>query len=290
MNSWPQHSEGGSRPLPRCIRPDVFLRCAAANVSMSLMGVRRIILTVIICAAAATLAQNLAAQNTGTAHPSSVAQNSGQSPETRPPSAVNSDASLEIMPRGGQSTPAAESTPSQPSDTGLLSRPAEPELPPLPLSGPPASITASPPHRALPYLGISVQRIESHATPGRDIVGLEVVDVDSNSPAERAGLKGRGGMTKLGATGATAGALMAPLDIVMMPLLKKTGQLGQTGDLILAIDDRRVASEIDLENSLEESKPGDTMYFTVTRLGPDGIRQSKKIPVKLGNPIQSTFP
>ena len=52
-------------------------------------------------------------------------------------------------------------------------------------------------------------------------------------------------MTKLGATGATAGALMAPLDIVMMPLLKKSGQLGQTGDLILEIDDQRVTDQAD---------------------------------------------
>jgi S1-C subfamily serine protease len=151
-------------------------------------------------------------------------------------------------------------------------------------------MTASNPRPALPYLGISVQRIESHSTPGRDIVGLEIVSVDRDSPAEHAGLKGRRGMTKLGATGATAGALMAPLDIVTMPLLKKAGQLGQTGDLILAIDDRRVASEIDLETALEDSKPGDTIYLTVTRVVRDGAYQTRKIPVKLGSPMQSTFP
>jgi S1-C subfamily serine protease len=138
---------------------------------------------------------------------------------------------------------------------------------------------------ALPYLGVSVQRTESHSVPGHDVEGLEIISVDPNSPAEHAGLKGRGSMTKLGATGATAGALMAPLDIVMMPLLKKSGQLGQTGDLILEIDDQRVTDQADLENALANSKPGDTLYVTVARLNRSGSRQTMKIPCKLSEPL-----
>jgi S1-C subfamily serine protease len=240
-----------------------------------------------IFAAIMMLSATARAQGNSAGNQAQAGQTSSQ---TRSHADANSDAALEIMPRAALPSPAAESTASQPRDAGVLGRPAEPLLPPLPTSGPPSSITASTPHRMLPYLGVSVQRIESHSTPGKDIVGLEIVGVDAGSPAERAGLKGRGGMTKLGATGATAGALMAPLDIVMMPLLKKARQLGQTGDLIVAIDDRRVASEFDLENALEDSRPGDTMYFTVTRLAADGKQQTKKIPVKLGSPVQSAFP
>jgi S1-C subfamily serine protease len=173
-----------------------------------------------------------------------------------------------------------------PSDTGSFNSP-EQELPPLPTSGPPISMLANDAQQlqpALPYLGISVQRIDSHSTPGRAIEGLEIVSIDPNSPAERAGLKGRDGMTRLGASGATAGALMAPLDIALMPLLKKTGQLGQPGDLIVAIDDRRVVGEADLETALGDSKPGDTIYLTVVRLGSNGTRRTMKLPVKLGEP------
>jgi S1-C subfamily serine protease len=132
-----------------------------------------------------------------------------------------------------------------------------------------------------PYLGISVQRIESHATPGHDLEGLEIVGVDPGSPAERAGLKSRGGMTRLGASSATAGALIAPLDIALMPLLKKTGQLGQSGDIIVAIDDRRVMGEVDLETALADLKPGDTIYLTVVRLANNG-KKTIRVPVKLG--------
>jgi S1-C subfamily serine protease len=146
------------------------------------------------------------------------------------------------------------------------------------------STTSQPP---LPYIGVSVQRIESHATAGRDVVGLEIVSVDPGSPAESAGLKGRGSMTELGASGATAGALLAPLDIALMPLLKKTGQLGHTGDLIVAIDDRRVTGEVDLETALASSKPGDTIYLTVVRPGTNGSHMTIKTPVKLGSPVSA---
>ena len=73
---------------------------------------------------------------------------------------------------------------------------------------------------------------------------------------------------------------MAPLDIALMPLLKKTGQLGETGDLIVAIDDRRVTGEEDLETALSDCKPGDTIYLTVRRLANDRSHKTIKLPVK----------
>ena len=161
----------------------------------------------------------------------------------------------------------------------------EDELPPVPTSGPPSSMVSvsSAPLRPLPYLGISVHRIESHSTPGRDVEGLEIVSVDPGSPAAHAGLRARGSMTTLGASGATAGALIAPLDLALMPLLKKTGQLGQAGDLIVAIDDRRITGEVDLQAALNDLKPGDTIYLTVVRPGRNGARETLRVPVRLAN-------
>jgi hypothetical protein len=193
---------------------------------------------------------------------------------------IDSDQTLEIAPRAAPPLPAAPAATPAPDD----------DTPPLPTSGPPISETTPPDRTAeskRPYLGMSVQYVETHSTPGHDVQGLEVVSVDPDSPAENAGLRGRGEMTKLGATGATAGALMPPLDLIVMPLLKKSGQLGGVGDLIVAIDDKRVTGDADLQTALDAAKPGDMIYFTIKRPLRDGSQQTLKLPVKLGQPDQS---
>lgn len=235
-----------------------------------------------ICAVSVLNSAQLRAQTPGS-NPHQLNSPGPASSQAEDKDRDTSDAALEIAPRTRPSAPTESSTPSTPADSEMGNA-ADQELPPLPTSGPPSSMISGAAHRQpLPYLGISVQRIESHSTPGRHIEGLEIVSVDPGSPAERAGLKARGTMTKLGASGATAAALMAPLDIALMPLLKKTGQLGQTGDLIVAIDDQRVTNEADMQTALAESKPGDTIYLTLVRLNTAGAHKTIRLPVELGN-------
>jgi hypothetical protein len=193
--------------------------------------------------------------------------------------AADPDQTLEIAPREAAQPPDVVETP-----------PPQQLAPPVPTSGPPAAVTTPPDHvteSPRPYLGISAQYVETHATPGHNVQGIEVVSVDPGSPAEKAGLRGRGRMTKLGASGATMGALVPPLDLVVMPLLKKSGQLGGTGDLIVAIDDRRVTGDDALQKALDAAKSGDTLYFTIKRLRQDGSEQTLKLPVRLGQPYQA---
>jgi hypothetical protein len=142
------------------------------------------------------------------------------------------------------------------------------------------------PHKR-PSLGISVQ-YQTKCYLGQEEHGLEVFNVDPDSPAAKAGLRGRTAVTPAGAAAATAGALAGPLEMLVMPLLRKAGSLGQDGDLIVAVDDHRVRSELDLEDELDKLKPGDTMWLTVIRPLPSGAHKTMKIAVKVGQPGEPT--
>jgi hypothetical protein len=198
-----------------------------------------------------------------------------------------SDQTLEIAPRiPAPPPPASASTPAVGASGagGDSSAPdnaiGSPDMSTADLNGgAPSDAAAAEPKR--PYLGVAVQTIFSDDQPGHTIMGLEVVSVDPGSPAQHAGLLGRTQMTSVGASGATAGALIPPLDLIMMPLLKKAGSLGKTGDLIVAVDDQRVTGDLDLQDQLAALKPGDTIYLTIVRVAADGTKQTLKLPVKL---------
>ncbi len=142
-----------------------------------------------------------------------------------------------------------------------------------------------------PYLGMSV-KYATQCYMGMEEHGLEVISIDPNSPAERAGLKSKTGMTAAGAAGSTAGTMLGPLSLLVNPLLAKGGAFGQPGDLIVAVDDRRVRSQGDLDYAMARLKPGDTMYLTVIR--PVGnSHKTMKIAVKVGavgEPIANASP
>jgi S1-C subfamily serine protease len=88
----------------------------------------------------------------------------------------------------------------------------------------------------------------------------------------------------LGASSLTASAMLGPAQEMLAPLLKKTGQLGKQGDLIVAADDNRVGSEEELADELERLKPGDTLWLTVLRESKKGQPKAVRIPVKLAPP------
>lgn len=145
----------------------------------------------------------------------------------------------------------------------------------------PSDLPASENNGPRPYLGITVLYAVS-VRDGQKVGGLEVMDIDENSPASRAGLKARTPMTTIGASGATAGELLGPLDAALRPLLAKSGQLGEDGDLIVAIDDHRVTSDSDLPDHLARLHPGDIIYLTVLRQQRGGKYKAVKLPVTLG--------
>ncbi len=136
----------------------------------------------------------------------------------------------------------------------------------------------------LPYLGISVHSTTVMEPDGSQQRALEVLSVDQGSPAAAAGIRGSGTPTKLGASSLTASAMLGPAQELLAPLLKKTGQLGHQGDLIVAADDNRVGSEEELAAELAKLKPGDTIWLTVLRESAKGNPHAVRVPVRLGAP------
>jgi hypothetical protein len=201
-----------------------------------------------------------------------------QTSASAPADASTSDQTLEIAPRIPSAPPAP---PPEPDSSGNSNDVTQPAADGATASAQPQSLASLNADR--PYLGIAVQTIFSNDRPGAPITGLEVVSVDDNSPAALAGLRGRTNMSSAGESGATVGALVPPLDLFVMPLLKKSGSLGQSGDLIIAIDDRRVTNNLDLESELATLKPGDVIYLTITRSDKTGAQQTLKLPIKLGD-------
>jgi len=117
-----------------------------------------------------------------------------------------------------------------------------------------------------PYLGIELE-YSTQCYLGMEEYGFEVVSVDPNSPAARAGLIGRRGSTPWGDLGALGSVLLlGPVALISVPLLRNAGALGMPGDVIVAVDDVRVRTEEEILHALGHLKPGDTTYITVIRL------------------------
>jgi hypothetical protein len=100
---------------------------------------------------------------------------------------------------------------------------------------------------------------------GMEEHGLEVVSVDPNCGAARAGLRGKTPATALGVGGGIGGLVLGPLELLVLPLLERSGAMGAGGDLVLAVDDVRVRDVNEFQNAMRALKPGDSVYLTVIR-------------------------
>jgi PDZ domain len=146
-----------------------------------------------------------------------------------------------------------------------------------------------------PYLGITVRYV-SRCYSGGEEHGLEVLNVDPNSPAAQAGLHARSDMSAIGAAVTTLTGILPGGSILATSALGKTGAMGQGGDMVIAVDGERVRDQGDLQAAMARLKPGDTMYLQVIR--PNGIderapHQTLTIAVKvgaIGEPIANAAP
>jgi hypothetical protein len=217
-------------------------------------------------------------------HTSCAFAQGGVAPAQNQPANDQSDQTLEIAPRIAPHPP-TEAPPPAPDNNTHGEDAAQSQ-------GDADNASQQAPAAPHTYLGIAVQTVYSRdwstaSGAGLKVAGLEVVSVDRNSPAALAGLRGRTQMSSLGESSATVTSLVPPLELLMVPILKKTGSLGQGGDVVVAIDDRRIVNDFDLQSELETMKPGDVLYLTITRTMADGSQKTLKLPIKLGDAAQA---
>jgi PDZ domain len=143
-----------------------------------------------------------------------------------------------------------------------------------------------------PYIGMSVE-YSTHCYKGGEEHGFEVMKVYPDSPAARAGLQARTSSTPMGDLKMLGSILFLPVSVITVPLLRRSGALGQFGDLIVAVDDRRVRSKGELLTALGHLKPGDTTYFTVIRPLPGGSHTTMRIALHIDrevDPLGNPYP
>jgi hypothetical protein len=222
-------------------------------------------------------------QGSAASSPPGMASQPGTAPSSNPGMAHQGgdDATLEISPQTGIRPPAGSSDEIPGNrefrpgdDTASINRdfrPGEQDLNPN-RGGHVGNGTSC--------LGIQV-KYTNYCFKGAEEHGLEVISIDKNSPAERAGMKATGDKGGMLAAAETASALLGPLQLLTNHFVEKAAE-GDRGDLIVAVDDQRVRSQADFDDAMAKARPGDTMYLTVVRPLPGGDHKTMRIAVNVG--------
>jgi S1-C subfamily serine protease len=118
-------------------------------------------------------------------------------------------------------------------------------------------------------LGIDVRAAARKLKSGEEKVGLLVVAVTSGGPADKAGLRALHHRMKSALEVASiAGAFFFPPAVMLVPILESTS-VGESSDLIVAVDGFRVTDVLDFEDCMRDAKPGEIVYLSLVR---DGVR------------------
>ncbi len=116
-------------------------------------------------------------------------------------------------------------------------------------------------------LGIEVREDCSKLQTSQRVCGLAVLDVRHGSPADKAGIKRYTALTHDLLDGASvAAALVFPPAIVAVAVIDQSG-IGESFDLVIGVDGRRVRHILDFQDLTANVRPGDTVYLTIVRSG-----------------------
>jgi S1-C subfamily serine protease len=127
-------------------------------------------------------------------------------------------------------------------------------------------------------LGMKLREARCELKHGKDVKGLLIVQITPGSPAANAGLHAYRQTTRIILEGAVViAAVVFPPALFAIPIFA-TIPLGETSDLIIAVDASRVKNFNDFEDQMHDVEPGEIVYLTVVR---DGSRRQVPVMVPL---------
>jgi hypothetical protein len=134
-------------------------------------------------------------------------------------------------------------------------------------------------------LGVEVREDQRKLKSGEDATGLLITGVTSGSPAAKAGLHAHTDTARNVLEGAAvAGALVFPPAVLLAPIIANV-PLGESYDLIIAVDGWRVMNFIEFQDRLRDLQPGEIVYLSVIRNG-----SRLQVPVKLPQDLAAAAP
>jgi len=129
-------------------------------------------------------------------------------------------------------------------------------------------------------LGMQLREDRRSLNSGEEADGLLVTGVKQGSCAADAGLHPYNATKHNMMTGiAMAGAMIFPPAILLVPALDYSA-IGQTYDLIIAVDGARVRNFLDFQDRTRNLQPGEILYLSVVR---DGKRLQMKLMLSQSN-------
>lgn len=119
----------------------------------------------------------------------------------------------------------------------------------------------------LPVIGVAVREETGRAENGAPLAGVGVLKVVANSPADSAGLRGQLALLRTTAVVALfAGGMFFPPAMLGAMVLEQS-DIGDSHDLILAVDGYRTRSLMQFQRALARAEPGEIVYLSAIRGG-----------------------